>query len=256
MEKIKELIATRFSKAQTTYEANALAQQKIVARLMEILSEVKAGGFSPESMLEIGCGTGLLTRNLLSSFSFKTVHLNDISPAFAPLFSGLSEEYDYRFFAGDAEKIILERKYDLIVSSSVFHWFDNPSVFFEKIGNHLSPGGIVAFSAFGPENVKEVKELTGKGLSYQTKTEWAELLSHHFQILRMEEDFIKLQLNSPYHVLRHLKQTGVNAIQQPVMWTPSKLRQFDEAYRSLFSVGEQVTLTYHPIYFVVKQKII
>jgi len=249
----KKLITDRFSKAQTTYNANALAQKEVAVRLSEIISEAVASSrYSPRSMLEIGCGTGLLTRILLERYMFKTVHLNDISDVFVPCFSDLNEQYDYNFYVKDAEEIVLNRKYDLIVSSSVFQWFENMPSFMEKIRQHLSPDGIFAFSTFGPQNMREVKELTGTGLDYLSKDEWIELLSVHFQLLQAEENSIQLQLNSPKDVLKHLKQTGVNAFKnQTAIWTPAKMRQFETQYQNLFSVDEKVRLTYHPLYFLV-----
>ena len=255
MSTAKKLITDRFSKAQTTYDANALAQKEIAVRLSELTAEAIPPNYSPNSMFEIGCGTGLLTHILLSRYAFDTVHLNDISAIFASFFSDLEEQYDYAFYVKDAEEVVLSREYDLIVSSSVFQWFDHIPSFLEKIRQHLSPEGIFAFSTFGPQNVKEIKELTGTGLAYFSKEEWTELLSNHFQIVQTEESNIQLQLPSPREVLNHLKQTGVNAFKhQKTIWTPAKMRQFEQAYRNLFSVGEQVGLTYHPLYFVAKLK--
>ena len=249
----KQLIVNRFSKAQTTYDANALAQREIASRLSDLISGAISSDCSWKSVFEIGCGTGFLTHILLSRFAFETVHLNDISDIFVPLFSDLKERYDYNFRVKDAEEVVLDREYDLIVSSSVFQWFDHVPSFLDKIKQHLSPNGLFAFSTFGPENMREIKELTGNGLVYFSQKEWIELLSTHFQLLQTEEDIIEIRLDSPKKVLNHLKQTGVNAFKsQSTIWTPTKMRQFEKAYRNLFSVGEQVKLTYHPLYFVVK----
>jgi len=249
------LIVDRFSKAQATYDANALAQREIAYRLSELITGAIPSGCSPRSMLEIGCGTGLLTRTLLSHFAFETVHLNDISDAFVPLFSDLNERYDYRFCAEDAEKAEFAGTYDLITSSSVFQWFDDVPAFLRKVKQHLSPGGLFTFSTFGQENVREVKALTGNGLVYFSQKEWIEMLSVHFELLKAEEGSIEIRLDTPKEVLKHLKQTGVNVFKhEKTIWTPSKMSWFDAAYRSHFSVGEQVKLTYHPLYFVVKLK--
>ncbi len=248
---MKQLILDRFSKAQATYDANALAQREIALRLSELAVGATLPALSCKSMLEIGCGTGLLTRALLSHFTFDTVHLNDISGTFAPLFSALNGQYDYRFYAEDAEKAEFAGTYDLIVSSSTFQWFDDVPAFLKKIKQHLSPGGVLAFSTFGQENMKEIKALTGNGLTYFSKTEWIEMLSLHFELLKIEENLIEIQLDSPKEILKHLKYTGVNAFkQEKAIWTPAKMSRFDAAYRNLFSAGKQVKLTYHPLYFI------
>jgi len=252
---MKQLILNRFSKAQATYDANALAQREIASRLSELIFNSILTNYQCKSLLEIGCGTGLLTRILLSRFDFEKVRLNDISDAFAPFFSDLKEQYDYRFYAEDAEKADFSGTYDLIASSSVFQWFDDVPAFLEKIKKHLLPDGLFAFSTFGQENVKEVKALTGNGLVYFSQKEWIEMLSVHFEILKTEESLMEILLDSPKEVLKHLKQTGVNAFKhEKKIWTPTKMSWFDAAYRNLFSIGEQVTLTYHPLYFIVRLK--
>ncbi len=255
MLKKKELLVDRFSKAQATYDDNALAQKMIACRLCDLVSGAAPEDCTWKSMFEVGCGTGLLTRIILSRFAFETVHINDISDAFVPLFSDLNKRYNYGFYVEDAEEIVLNRKYDLIISSSVFQWFNDVPSFLEKTGRHLYPGGIFAFSTFGQENMREIKTLTGTGLDYFSTEKWRELLSVHFEIVHVEEETIELQLNSPKDVLTHLKQTGVNALKnQSGVWTPSKIRQFENTYRNLFSNGEKVKLTYHPLYFITKLK--
>ena len=98
METSKELIAGRFSGAQATYDHHALAQKKIAARLCDLIVEFIDKEQVPKSMFEIGCGTGLLTRMLLSRFPFRTVHLNDISEAFIPFFTDLEPRHEYSFY--------------------------------------------------------------------------------------------------------------------------------------------------------------
>ncbi len=251
---MKQLIVDRFSKAQTTYDDNALAQREIVIQLSELITNFISTDYSYKSILEIGCGTGLLTRILLSRFTFEKVHLNDISEVFVPFFSDLKQQYDYCFRAEDAEKAEFMGMYDLIVSSSVFQWFDDVSAFLGKIKRHLSPNGLFAFSTFGQENVKEIKALTGNGLVYFSQKEWIEMLSVHFDILEKKEDSIEIQFDSPKEILKHLKKTGVNVFKHQTVWTPTKMKQFEEAYRNLFSVGKQVKLSYHPLYFIAKLK--
>jgi malonyl-CoA O-methyltransferase len=249
----KETIINRFSKVLQTYDADAFAQKSIASRLNELIMEY----LSPEnslSVLEIGCGTGLLTRMLLDWLNRGVLHLNDISGVFASSFSDLEQQPGFRFIAGDAEQVKFTGKYDLIVSSSVFQWLEDLPSFFRKMNESLVEGGILAFSTFGPENMKEVKSVTGKGLSYYSKESMENLLSEYFDIIHSEENYICLQLESPLRVLQHIKRTGVNALKAPVLWTPSRMKEFELQYKEHFSIENRVQLTYHPLYFIVKNR--
>ena len=62
----RKRVGNRFGKASMTYDESAIAQRAIVHTLSEILRNYLAHHASglPRNGLEIGCGTGLLTRYL------------------------------------------------------------------------------------------------------------------------------------------------------------------------------------------------
>ena len=80
--------------------------------------------------------------------------------------------------------------------------------FLHKLSSILSPGGILAFNTFTPDNLHEIKELTGEGLTYPTAVQLREWLSADFRIVHEEEGNIALTFRHPLEVLRHLKYTG------------------------------------------------
>jgi malonyl-CoA O-methyltransferase len=61
----------------------------------------------------------------------------------------------------------------------------------------------------------------------------------------MEEDIISLEFNSPKEVLKHIKNTGVNALSQTI-WTKSDLINFEKNYPQ--TNQEKFSLTYNPVY--------
>lgn len=111
--------------------------------------------------------------------------------------------------------------------------------------------------------MKEIRELTGKGLPYRSKEELEAALSFHFDILYSEEELIPLSFEDPMKVLYHLKQTGVNGLSaqsslypkhEKQAWTRRDLQHFCERYTQEFTQGTSVSLTYHPIYIIAKKK--
>ena len=67
-----------------------------------------------------------------------------------------------------------------------------------------------------------------------------------FEIIKIAEEKFVMEFNTPKDVLRHIKNTGVNAISTP-QWTKKDLINFEKEY------SKEITLTYHPIYVILKQ---
>ena len=69
----KELIKKRFSKCITTYDENAKIQKRMAEKLFSLLER---NDF--DKILEIGCGTGLLTKIAVEKLNFRTYTANDM----------------------------------------------------------------------------------------------------------------------------------------------------------------------------------
>lgn len=244
----KELIRKRFHKASKTYSSEAIIQNKIAKKLIEEIIVLGERNF--DSILEIGCGTGLLSKEINRSFEFNTLNLNDICQIHLEDKS-LSELVNY--FEGDAENITLPNNQDLIISSSTLQWFNNLESFYSKINSLLSSNGLFAFSSFSKENFIEIKTITNQGLDYISFEENKILLEKNFEIIYSYQDIIKLYFSTPKEILVHLRNTGVNAINSP-NWTKGKLIHFIEGYEKFYIKNKGYCLTYNPYYFICKKK--
>ena len=61
----KSLVKKRFSKSLKTYDDNAIVQKQMAEKLVDFLPKKEFN-----SVLEIGCATGLLTKQLKTKLSF------------------------------------------------------------------------------------------------------------------------------------------------------------------------------------------
>ena len=245
----KQLIAERFAKARESYPREARAQQQI-AKFMTTLLRAAFTGRRADSVLDVGCGTGIFSRMLLSILHPKELWLNDLCPEMEDsLHDLLQPGAPARFLPGDAEEIDFPAGLQLIASCSTLQWFSQPASFFAKCHRALASDGMLAFSTFGPHNLHEIRSITGNGLHYPTLDDLCRMLSPHFRLLHTEEDIIPLAFPTPVDVLKHLRQTGITGTEKR-MWTRSRLNGFCDTYASRFSCKEGVTLTYHPIYII------
>jgi len=246
----KHLIEQRFSKAAPTYEEQAGVQQVVAEKLLSMLDA--AMDAQPLSILEIGCCTGLLTAKLAHRFQeVQRFTAIDLSSSFAPYIQEKTKSLtaDVQFQAGDIESIAITEKYDLIVSSSTFHWMHDLPALLAKLSKALTPDGVLAFSIYGDQNLKEIRELTGVGLQYESYEAVLGHTSSFYTVIGADQSCEILGFENPCAILQHLRQTGVNAIGTK-SWTRKQLAQFCRQYKEQYAIPEGVQLTYHPMYFI------
>lgn len=276
----KSNIKRSFSKSIDTYNDNALVQKLIVKHLLNLLSvhiDTNASANTGTNVgadidtdtstnvgahidtdtsvrslktLEIGCGTGLLTSELSTIATISPLYINDLVEDLCSKTAATHHIPYEHILAGDIETIPLPTGFDLIISSSTFQWLSSPEALFARLGNSLVEGGMLAFSSFSCDNLKEIKSITGKGLQYQSHQETLDTLSHSFEVLHYEENTHTLHFQHPIDVLKHLKSTGVNALPSTNRWTAQKIATFTEKYEEYYVPTKGYTLTYHPIYIL------
>ena len=232
----KDLIKQRFSKNLNNYNDNAFIQKKMVKKLISLLPEKKYN-----NILEIGCGTGLLTKEIVDNFEFEYYEANDIVSECQKYIEKIDTKI--KFISCDMEKYIknTNQKYDLIISNASFQWTENLKNFLSQIISKLSDNGILLFSTFAENNYKEIFDTTQKGLNYVSKDTLIKILPKAI----IEEEILQLEFQEPIEVLKHLKLTGVNALEQ-VFWTKKDLQNFSYKYKE--KCKDKLSLTYNPIY--------
>lgn len=247
-----ERIVSRFTRALDSYDAEAVAQRQICRRLIALLRRYTGCRF--RRVLEIGCGTGGFTRLLTESCAADEWTLNDICEGCRERVAGLFAEAQPVFIAGDAEQAAFTGRFDLIASASAFQWIQHQEMFLHRMATYLSPGGTLLFNTFAPDNLHEVRSLTGKGLDYPDAERITEWMAADYRVVHTEEERIVLTFDTPMDVLRHLKNTGVTATGGG-QWTRSRQADFCRRYTEMFSTSDdKVTLTYCPLYIVAEGK--
>ena len=252
----KELVHRRFSRALGTYSGNASVQADTAVKLLAMLPERQWS-----RIFEIGCADGLLTRMLLGLDSagrsgidqnstgrsgFEKFFVNDLCEESAAYISDVLES-GAEFIPGDAETIVFPENIDLLISASTIQWMTDLKSFLAKCASCLVPGGVMALSTFGPENLREIRRITGEGLDYYDVETLKVLLPESVELVAIEQELVVEHFPSPFDVLRHLKLTGVNSLSGR-RWSKSSLEAFVADYNSLSTnPSGKVPLTFHPI---------
>lgn len=239
----KALVAKQFAKAAATYDSEASVQRRIAASLVERWNP--APGISPD-VIEIGCGTGLSTRELLRRVNPRSLRLWDLSPATDAAGTGEVE-------CCDGELRIARQaaaSADLIFSTSTMQWFNSPAAFLRHCARVLRKGGRVVVSTFGPETYRKFHEITGIEHAYADCAALRAIVPPEFRVDLLESELITLRFDSAAAMMRHVSATGVNA-----MGSTARIAATRRILRDYPADGDGgYILTYQPIYMILTRK--
>lgn len=136
-------IAARFSAASATYHASATIQRSVAERLSTML----AGDEAFDRILEIGCGTGLLTARLCLLFPRAWIDALDMADGMvAQCRARLVGASGLHCHVADLNTFNAEAPYPLIVSSSALHWMYPMAGVMETLAGMLTGKGRLVFA--------------------------------------------------------------------------------------------------------------
>lgn len=237
-------IKKQFEKSMKDYDKNAIIQNMMASKMVLELAKISTDF---ENILELGSGTGLLTKWISKNIKFKNFYANDLVEKSKVYIQKIIPNVN--FICGNALKVKIPKKVDLIISNAMFQWFDNLEKSVDLIKQNLNNDGILAFSTFSPENFKELHELTGLTLKYRTKDDIEKILFNAgFEILYCESFYEELTFKTPLELLAHMKHTGVNSLSEKT-WTVKKVKEFCDKYSKKYP---KTQLTYSPIIIIAK----
>lgn len=147
-----------FDLAAKNYDAFSLLQKTVVERLIESFEHIKT---APEIILDLGSGTGYGSKHLKKQFKKTQIYQMDLSVEMLKYSRSKSSRFFSKnhFLCADANKIPLaDSSVDLVFSSLMLQWCNDPDVVFSEIKRVLKGNGVFLFTSFGPDTLKELRE--------------------------------------------------------------------------------------------------
>ena len=96
----------------------------------------------PQSVVDLGCGTGNVTRILRSRWPRARIIGVDGSPQM--LAEASKGEVDIGWEQSELRSWKPAQKYDLVFSNAALHWLDNHPALFARLAGYIAAGGVLA----------------------------------------------------------------------------------------------------------------
>lgn len=252
----KRQVRRAFDRAAAGYDQAATIQRAMADEIIERLEFIK---LAPHQVLDVGCGTGYLTRRLARRYPRALVIGLDLSTAMLA-----QARRQVRWFArrrrwinADAERVPLANaSVDLLVSTATLQWCDLHAALaeFDRV---LRPGGLLMFASFGPDTLHEVRRAwtaADPGVHVHEFLDMHDvgdaLLTRGFENPVMDVERMRAEHASVRDALRAIQQIGstnLAAERARGLTGRQRFRRFTAAYEAQRRDG-QLSTTYEVVY--------
>jgi malonyl-CoA O-methyltransferase len=145
-----------FNRAAATYDAAAGLQNEIGNRLIERLDYIR---LQPARILDLGAGTGAFSAALLRRYRRADVIALDIAENMLQRVRSRGGWLRRpRCVCADGESLpFADNSFELIFSNLMLQWCIDLDSALAELRRVLAPGGLLMFTTFGPDTLKELR---------------------------------------------------------------------------------------------------
>jgi malonyl-CoA O-methyltransferase len=142
-------------RASGTYDESAVLAERVRDELIRRLDWI---AFTPETVLDLGCGTGHGAAALALRWPRARMLAIDVSPGMLRQAGRQHEASSFARVCADAEWLPLPQgSVDLLFCNLVLPWCEDLDAVFTEIARVLRPRGLATFSTFGPDTLVELR---------------------------------------------------------------------------------------------------
>jgi malonyl-CoA O-methyltransferase len=261
----KRLTRRSFERAARRYDSAAVLQREVCQRMLERLQYIK---HEPRIFLDAGSGTGFGSRALRKHYPHAVAVALDIAPAMLraargqvswwqrtlPLLHTARESY----VCGDVDRLPLKAcGVDMVWSNLALQWSGDVSAAFAEMHRVLAPGGLLMFSTFGPDTLKELRHAFGGRDGYNHVNRFIDmhdigdmLLGAGFAAPVVDMEYITMTYDDVRSLLRELKTIGAHSVvsgRRPGLMGKAQWQAMERAYEAFRRDG-RLPATFEVVY--------
>lgn len=261
----KRQVRRSFERAAEGYDAAAVMQHEVCRRLGERLECMK---LDPAVILDAGCGTGYGSELLLQCYPQAELVALDMAAAMLHTASKrLQEKRRWlpwpapkraRYLCADMEQLpLIESSVDLIWSNLALQWSNGLDAAFGDMRRVLRPDGLLIFSTFGPDTLKELRQVFSQLDGHPHVSRFIDMHDIGDALMRsgfvnpvMEMETLTLTYDAMIDLMRDLKAIGAHnaaAGRRRGLMGKTEWRRLHEAYET-FRYEGRLPATYEVIY--------
>ena len=255
----KARIRQSFAAASVTYDSVAGLQRTVGKELLDSIDATKLVG----TLLDLGCGTGFLTGELLAYSNHETTIALDIALSMLQTTQDkLADKRNVIYVCADAEQLPLAgQSIDSVFSNLALQWCRNLEAVFSGIKRTLKPDGQLVFSTFGPQTLKELKSAWAAVDNYNhvnafyNETQLKQFLQQAgFKNSRIKSKLYISRYDSVWTLMQELKRLGAHHViagRNNKITTKTAMQQMIAAYEK-HRVRGQIPATFEVISVIAK----
>ncbi len=207
-------VRQRANRRAESFEQHDAVHREIGSRLLEHLDPVR---IEPRRVLELGAATGRFTERLENRYSGAEIVGLDFAHARLAIARARRRRWRDRrqFLCADARALPLATdSVDLVCGNLLMHWIDEPARLMRECARALRHGGLLAFSALGPDSLMELRPLLPVGPSvrlhpFADMHQLADLMvSTGFSDVVADMELLNAQYRGTTDLLSELRMTG------------------------------------------------